>query len=131
MSEEKTYPECEFALVKDITNVNYKPHPFTVGPEHVEYAVKHNFGHLDESVARAVPCAARIRGKRCNFSYDDHISDRLALVQLKRNCESSEMQTWLQSLISWATSVHIDGFTFVDTPQHYRILNLEEANRKF
>lgn len=114
-------PETDFAFIKNVTSINHKPHPFTVGTRHVVEASEHHGGILGEEVMRKIACAHR----NCTLSYDQHTSDKVALVQQKRNCTTQEMQTWLKNLVEagWATEVGIDGFVFLDTPEHYRIQN--------
>lgn len=121
----ETLPRSEFAYVDAVINVNFDPHPFTVGPEHVVYASDHCGGMLGEDVMRKIPCANgghRLAGiPRCNLPYEAHKSDKVAFIKLTRNASKEEMQEWLKSIVPWMESEKIDGVTFVETKEKWRI----------
>jgi hypothetical protein len=111
------YPgDSDFGVVDDVMNVNHRPHPFTIGARHVAYASDHCGGILDERAMRTIPCAAN----KCKLSYDQHTSDRAALVKLTRNVSNKEAAAWLSGLKEWCAKHKIDGFAFIDTG--FRIL---------
>ncbi len=112
-------PKSDFAFVDSITNINFKPHPYTIGPKHVEAAQKYG-GILDEEVIKEIKCAV----PHCQLSYGQHTSDRVAFVKLTRNCSNEEMQEWLKDLVNnWIPTQKpkIDGFGFVETEEKFRI----------
>lgn len=101
---------------KSITEVNFKPHPFTIGPRHMDYASKHCHV-LDEAAMRSAPCAAR----NCKLSYDDHTCDTVLFLSLTRNCTQDEAREALQPLTPTLEELHIDGVAFVETAEKFRI----------
>lgn len=113
-----TYPDCEFAIVKDVENINYKPHPFVIGCKHVAHAADHYGGVLDETTLKAIPCAH----PGCRLSYDEHTCDHVAFIQLKRNATQDEFQGWAQAiLVPWLEKVGLDGIVLVETPEKFRV----------
>ena len=108
MSEQ--HQECEFARIKSVMRVNHKPHPFMVGTKHIVHASDHNHGMLGEDTMRAIPCAMR----GYHASYDQHTSDKVAFVELKRDCSAAEMQEWLKSIFPELEPESVDGFAFIE-----------------
>lgn len=107
-----------FALMS-IQNVNHVPHPYMVGPRHVAYASDKNGGMLTEEVAEKVPCAT----PGCNLPYSEHTSDKVVFLKLKRNVDQIQVKTILENLIKELDFKKngIDGFSFVETDEKYRI----------
>jgi len=103
--------------VKSITNVNHKPHPYMVGPQHIKHASDKHMGRLGEETMRAVRCAH----PNCHVEYDDHKSDKVLFVQLKRNASNDEASDELKKLLEIFQNNGIDGVAFVETPEGYRI----------
>lgn len=103
-----TLPKCEFAKVSKVDSVNFKPHPFMIGPKH--------FGNMYIEPSKA-PC--EMGG--CKLSFEDHTSDYVAFITLTRNCTNEEIREWLMSLTAengWSTHYGhrpIDGFAFFET----------------
>ena len=110
-------------LVKDpfvfeaILAVNHKPHPYVIGPKHVAHASDHYCGRLGEATLEAIPCAF----PRCNLSYDEHTFDRVCFVKLTRNASEDEAREALKALVDEFEKDKIDGVTFIETPEQYRI----------
>lgn len=129
------YPQVEFATITKIQSVNFTPHPFTVGPRHIAYANKEapdGFGILGPKTCEAVPCqadiAGRFGGRKCGLPYSAHHYDTVACVKLTRNVTNAEMLAFLVAVkAAWTATGHIgkpggiDGFIFLDTPEHYRV----------
>lgn len=107
----------------DIHSVNHRPHPFMVGPQHVAAAQKYG-GMLGEPVLKEVPCAH----PGCRLSYEDHTSDTVAFLKLKRNVENKEAGEVLgdPTLKKIMTLHKVDGYCFVDTPEKFRIQPAKE-----
>lgn len=104
-----------FQPVKVIT-CNFQPHPFVIGPRHVEYANKHCNGVLGDDALRAVPCAGvegRYPGRRCGLAYEQHTFDRVLVLRILRDVPNAEAVTILQSLQSLMEEHKIDGVAFV------------------
>jgi len=90
----------------DIMNINYRPHPFTIGPEHIANSPGM---YLDPDSA---PCA--VRG--CKLSYKEHTSDRVLFLRATVDSEelSQAMEPYLGELASILKDNSIDGITFID-----------------
>jgi hypothetical protein len=100
-----------------IESVNFKPHPFMIGTKHVVHASDHCCGMLGEETMRAVPCAH----PGCRSPYEAHVHDTVAMIQLTRNATNEEVQAVLKPLCADFEADGIDGFTFVETPDKFRI----------
>lgn len=109
--------------VLSIDNVNYKPHPFCIGSEHIQQY------SLDTSKG----CAMRVasNGKwstnykqgynRCGLSIEEHTCDTVAFLQLLRNGTNNEAQIILKELVDKLGENFVTGFSFVETEEKYRI----------
>jgi hypothetical protein len=115
--QETYFKESDLFTLKSIQNVNYKPHPYTIGPTHVTYAADHCGGMLGKETLEKVPCAHL----GCTLSYDEHISDKVMFVQLKRNTTGKEAGTFLMQMEEEILKDGIDGFSFVETPENFRL----------
>lgn len=104
-------------VVYSVKHVNFKPHPFMIGPKHISYAAKHCFGLIDERVMSEVPCAMT----GCRLTYAEHVSDRILFLKLIRSCFNSEATKVIQPLAAEMQKDGIDGVAFVETPEKFRI----------
>lgn len=101
-----------------IERVNHKPHPYTVGPKHITHANRNGgLGILDEQVCREVQCAH----PECNTPYDEHTSDEVCFLQLLRDGTEKEANTILKQLVGDLGEAFVDGFSFVETDEKFRI----------
>jgi hypothetical protein len=118
--EEKYHPivaQTPFVL-KSITQINHKPHPYTIGPKHIHCASEHHGGMLRENTCKAVPCAH----EGCKVPYDQHTHDAVMMLSLTRNLAKEEASAALQQIVDAGTDADgIDGFVFVDTEEKFRI----------
>jgi hypothetical protein len=123
---EKEYPSSDVAYIDTVTNVNHKPHPFTIGPRHVAHASDRCGGMLGEETLRAVPCVF----PQCRTDYDGHTSDKVAFVKLKRDCTNEEITSFLQSeeVTKLTEAEKIDGFAFVETEEKFRVKENQDDN---
>jgi len=118
--------EDEFTVLR-ITTVNHKPHPFMIGPRHVVYASKHCGGMLDEHALRQHPCVMPVsqRPRRlCGLPYDEHHYDKVGFLKLRQDLRPSQVRRALLRLAekNIACGDRIDGFTFVETEDKFRII---------
>lgn len=111
-------------VVKSITSVNHKPHPFTVGGSLVTHAAKYFGGILSEAAIMSfeekkggVSCAHH----GCNISYTEHSSEKALFVQLKRSFTNEEATKLFLGIKPILLTERIAGIVFVDTPEKYRI----------
>lgn len=114
---QKTIDDSELFTFKDIMNVNHKPHPYVIGPKHISYASDHFNGMLSESTCEMVPCAH----PGCTYSYKEHTSDKVLFLQLKRHMSANEANSFFVPLKETLIEQKIDGVTFVETPEKFRI----------
>ena len=118
---EKKYIELlknqDVFMMKSIDNVNHKPHPYTIGPRHVAHAADHHSGILGQATVEAVKCAH----PKCDLPHDQHTSDKVIFLSIKRNASEKEANDILQPLGKKMETDKIDGLTFVETPEKFRI----------
>lgn len=113
----ETINQSDLFLFKSITNVNHNPHPYTIGPKHIDYASKHHNGILGTETCENVPCAV----PGCSIHYDGHTSDKVLFLQLKRNASKDEVQAFLTNLKPELLKEKVDGIAFVETNEKFRI----------
>lgn len=120
---EKFFKKSKNFEVHDVTRVNLKPHPYRVGARHIDHASKNHGGMLGEATLKAVPCAH----PGCTLSYEEHVSDLVCFLQMKRNVYHRKAQVEFQKFFDkWGDNI-IDGFAFVETEENYRFTD-EEGN---
>ncbi len=104
---------------KDIMNVNHKPHPYTIGPKHIAYASDHHGGLLGQETLDKVPCY--VLG--CQLSYDEHTSDKVLFLQLKRHATPEEASALFVNpeLKAELEKEKIAGVSFIETDEKFRI----------
>lgn len=108
--------EKDILKAAGIHEVNHKPHPFTVGPKHVDYASKHNQGVLSEEICEKIQCAH----KGCTIPYSEHTSDKTLFLQLKRDVTQEEANEELLKIKQTLLDNKVDGVAFADTEEKYR-----------
>lgn len=102
-----------------IIGVNHKPHPYTLGPRHVKYASDNHMGMLGIETCKAIPCAV----PKCQVSYDEHTCDHSIFISLKRNLTQGEANEQIQKVNEFVMQEKLaDGYTFVDTPEKFRVI---------
>lgn len=125
-------------LVKDVIRVNHKPHPYCITLDHMPtnsmYLNEHSIEEAEKKGARCgmyiSPCGTKINNgpkpgwNRCTLSYDEHISDLVCFLYLKRNASQEEVSTIMKKLVEdlgGADNKFIDGFAFIKTKEKFRI----------
>jgi len=110
-------------IVKSVDNINHRPHPFCIGSEHIKPYV------LDTSSG----CAMRVNENRawstgykkgyhrCGLQPEDHKSDNVCFLQLKRNGTNDEANIILKKLVADLGETFVDGFAFVETDEKFRV----------
>lgn len=63
---------------------------------------------------------------RCKKPYSEHESDRVVLLELRRDISNKEAADDLNKIKPLMEGNQIDGFTFMETPQKYRIAKAEK-----
>jgi hypothetical protein len=72
---------------------------------------------LGEETLKAVPCAH----PRCTISYAEHTSDRVCFLKLKRDTTNKELSEALKALVDILGEKYLDGFSFIETEEKFRI----------
>lgn len=86
-----------------LTNVNFKPHPFTIGAQHLANSQS---SVLDPDCA---PCAQ----PGCRLSYAEHKSDRVLFIAGAGDALTDGQKAALKALAPVLTEHKIDGLAFV------------------
>ena len=104
--------------VDDIQAVNFKPHPFMIGPRHVGWAADHFFGMLssdaiEDAEKHGITCAHR----NCQLKHHEHTYDTVCFVRLTtETTQLNEAQrdelVKLKDLFA-EENVKCDGFAFI------------------
>lgn len=114
----------EILIFKDLMDVNHKPHPYVIGPKHISYVSDYHGGSLDDAAIihgeknKKCKCAY----PKCQIPYEEHTSDKVCFLQLKRECTTAEVQKELKSIVDTCGEKAFDGFTFVETDEKFRIV---------
>lgn len=110
--------------VRSINHANYKPHPFVIGPRLIVWVSDNWSGMLSEDAIRDYEkkkgSSCSIRGG-CNVPYDEHTSDKVLFLSLSKNLSHAIASKRLKSITDLMTEHKIDGISFVETDQRYRI----------
>jgi hypothetical protein len=91
-----------------LTHVNHRPHPFVIGPKHLENSKSM---YLDPDCA---PCAWRgPRREACNLSHAEHVSDHVVVIAGLTEPVSDDHKTAIETLAPVLEEHGIDGMVFV------------------
>lgn len=110
-------------IVKNIININHKPHPYVIGYAHVVYASDNFGGRLTEECILMGEKRGVLRcyQKDCRIPYSQHTSDKVLFLSLKRNMTNEEAAKELSEIKSLLEENKIDGILFVETEKKFRI----------
>lgn len=114
---EKYFKDSDLFMFMGLNEVNHSPHPYMIGANHVKYAADNHGGSLGAETCKAVRCAH----PRCNTPYEDHTSDLVCFLQLKRNCTQKEGSAALRGMVKHLGEDAFDGLSFVETEEKFRI----------
>ena len=122
------FKDSKYFTVKDVLNVNHKPHPYTIGSKHVADAADNHSGILGKETMDKIPCAAK---GGCTLSPDEHTSDNILFLSLKQdvpyeNTELLDMFRKGKKGLLKHISPPIDGVTFIDATEKFRFLKKGE-----
>ncbi len=89
----------------DLVNVNFKPHPFTLG----SFASKH--GNQDDlNAMNSYPCCH----PGCNLSYKEHTFDLVLKSNLTRNVTNKTISESVYAIKEEMEDDMIDGLVFIE-----------------
>ena len=97
--------------VHDITEINHKPHMYTIGAKHVVHASKNN------GCMTHIGCAH----PHCGMDYVSHTFDTVVALKLLRNVTSDEANDVMQAYLPIMEKEGIDGAIFIETEECFRI----------
>lgn len=103
---------------KGFVEDNYKPHQFRVGAKHQLAAEKENKGVLTEEICQRIPC----EHLHCDLKYEEHTSDKILILQLKRDSEQADVMNEINKLKSIIMDNNIKAVKFADTEEGYKFL---------
>lgn len=103
--------------VLSIETCNHKPHMFMIGPKHVGHAANNCGGILGDATLKVIPCAQ----SGCSMLYSEHTYDTVVCVQLTKNLTNKVATTSLLKAQKLLEENSIDGVTFVETKEKFRI----------
>ena len=122
-------PEQERCIGKEgeykfesIESVNFKPHPFTIGPKLVAYASDNFSGMLGTPAIESYEekygssCAYRDKDGKCRVLYSEHTSERAAFLRVKTDKELKEIKELPKFLFAIKPELikeKIDGIAFL------------------
>lgn len=105
-----------------IDNINHVPHPYMIGPKHLEY---NDSMFLGDSQIRHMesehgPMCYQEK-TTCQILYEDHTSIKVVFMELQCNLENKEAGEELFKAKNYLEENDIEGITFVDTPERFRV----------
>lgn len=116
----KEYP----FTVEMIESVNYKPHPYMIGPQHIP----EGGGVLDDNTIRFMERLGVHCGWRgCTLPYDQHTYDTVMFIKLKQNVDQETIRLQFLKIKPILEENKIDGIGFLETPEKYRILGVSDV----
>lgn len=124
---EKYFKDNDFVKLYKIEAINFDPHPYMVGPEHVQRAADTNGGVLDERILKEVGCAH----PGCTLSYEEHNYETVMFLQLKRDISNTEISEFVLSIKEEMLEDRIDGVTFVETEEKFRVTKDEQKDNEY
>ena len=103
---------------KGFIEENHKPHQFTVGAKHQLAAEKENKGVLTEEICQRIRC----EHPHCNLRYEEHTSDKILILQLKRDAEQVDVMNELVKIKALMLDNKIIATQFANTEEGYKFL---------
>lgn len=99
-----------------VNSVNFEPHMFLITNRYMAAAQPEN-GGTRVLEADAAPCGVQ----DCMLSYAQHTFDTVAFLQCLRDITPKEAQDALKGLVDDFKEHSIDGVTFVEHPQGFKV----------
>ena len=113
----------DYFIVEGVENINYKPHPFTIGSEHIgKYKLDTSKPCVGYTNNEGEYSNNRKKGfTKCGLSIKEHTSDTVVFLKLVQNLTQDIAKEQLQGFIN---SIHpniFSGYAFVETIEKFRI----------
>lgn len=102
--------------VNSVLNINHKPHPYMIGPNHIK-ANDSVYLSIERCEKQGVYCAH----PGCGEKYKDHTSDEVIALKLLKNATNKEANDSLKDLIKVIGEDFVDGFIFVENEDKFEI----------
>lgn len=110
-------------LFMGVNEINHEPHVYMIGPKHVAFANEHGGMLSREVIIRGEAIGGlKCAHPMCNLKYTEHKFKRVVFLQLTDNVEIPIIQKEMDGCIKLFKEYAIDGFTFVETAENYRIV---------
>lgn len=119
----------------DITNINYKPHPYCITDKHIvgcTYLTDDSIKQLEKEGKASCGMYVNAEGKyingyrngyiKCNIPYTQHTSDKVLMLQLIANISKEEASNTCKLLINTLKDNAIDGIVFVENDKNFKII---------
>ncbi len=142
MTNEEKLKKAEEALkdsdifeATNVSDINHKPHPYCLTEKHLGKHTIIDRAAIIEAEKDGAHCGIYTgpngeiyngykRGYTpCHVPYEDHTSDNVLFLKLKRDVKNDEAVAALKSMIKVLGDDFVDGFTFVETKEKFRILS--------
>lgn len=109
-------------IVKSITGVNHRPHPYVIGPRHIGWASDHWNGMLGKAAIKDFEAhGGHCAHPNCTLPLDQHTYDTVLFLSLKKDVLKEDARDILAPVGEQMQKDKIDGLCFVETPEKYRI----------
>lgn len=117
---EKALAEGGVFAVKSVDNVNHRPHPYVIGPNHINRnrGIYLGSDQIREMEKEHGPMCCH---PGCKRTYDEHESDKVLFLQLKRDATGDEANAELVKIREMMEADGIAGVCMVETDEKYRV----------
>jgi len=127
-------PTSKEYRLREITNINYRPHPYCITTAHIAYASDNHSGMLGAYEIEKAEEAGKARcgmyvddygkcynhfksgARRCDKSYREHTSDRVLAIQVTTDKDLNEVEglrDYLKSIADALKELRVDGVIFI------------------
>ena len=111
------FEKSENVIFKSVQNVNHRPHPYTVGAQHIKHASDKHGGRLGKETCDAIGCAF----PGCGKPYSEHVYDTVLFLQLKKDVDGKVLQDELRPIADQMNGDGVEGICFVETKEKFRV----------
>lgn len=98
-------------MFRNITAVNYSPHPFVLGADHEEFAKE-----FPDCTPEEIAAKRRCYYPECNLPYAAHTYDKIIALSLTRDANRAECSATLEGIAAAGFAKDgIEGYVFIDS----------------
>jgi hypothetical protein len=99
-----------------ISGVNHNPHPYVIGPKHIQNNVL-----TPEEIERLEVTGVHCAYPGCRVSFRDHTYDNVLFLSLTKDITNDEANEILKPVAEILEKEKIAGIAFVETEEKFRI----------